>query len=479
MAAGKLTRFDPYHKWLGIPPDQQPADHYRLLGIPSMEDDLDVIASAADRQMSHLKTFAGGQYGEASQNLLNEVAQARLCLLNPHKKKKYDQQQQERLSGGELNPQEMLPDTQQVAPATIPTPHSNFSATQTEPPTLQPVGLMGEVPEVQTEVNSTKRDIAARKRNKALVSWLMLGVFLVFFGVVVVELKERYGIAPPVVEFSVKNHARESGVVDGVFLISLDRSRTTDIDIPYQIGGTANLGEDFEIANSFDRVSLAGSVTVPAGQLSTTLRVKVVDDQVNEGNETLSVMFVPPSRDSGEITVTSRSRKTTLTIYDNDEAQVAIKAIQDGNEAGPVEGSFLIEQSHLGSSDTIVRYAYEQAGKKLATSGDDFAPQNGTVKIPAGMTSATISVRVIDDQLVEGSERVVVKLGKVSSGRAAVSIDRNANRAELLILDNDTPTVEVVYPLEKQISDDDPRSIKDGSKYFSIDHPLGRALRWS
>ena len=25
--------FDPYHKWLGIPPKQQPPDHYRLLGV--------------------------------------------------------------------------------------------------------------------------------------------------------------------------------------------------------------------------------------------------------------------------------------------------------------------------------------------------------------------------------------------------------------------------------------------------------------
>ena len=36
------TLFDPYHKWLGIPPDQQPAHHYRLLGIGLFESDADV-----------------------------------------------------------------------------------------------------------------------------------------------------------------------------------------------------------------------------------------------------------------------------------------------------------------------------------------------------------------------------------------------------------------------------------------------------
>ena len=49
--------FDPYRKWLGIPPAEQPPDHYRLLGIGRFEDDPDTISNAADRQMTHLRTF--------------------------------------------------------------------------------------------------------------------------------------------------------------------------------------------------------------------------------------------------------------------------------------------------------------------------------------------------------------------------------------------------------------------------------------
>lgn len=40
--------FDPYHKWLGIPPKAQPPNHYRLLGLELYEDDLEVIVAAAD-----------------------------------------------------------------------------------------------------------------------------------------------------------------------------------------------------------------------------------------------------------------------------------------------------------------------------------------------------------------------------------------------------------------------------------------------
>ena len=82
--------FDPYYKWLAIPPDEQPANHYRLLGLKLFEADSDVIATAADRQMSHVRSFQGGSQAAASQRLLNELSAARLSLLSGEKKAAYD-----------------------------------------------------------------------------------------------------------------------------------------------------------------------------------------------------------------------------------------------------------------------------------------------------------------------------------------------------------------------------------------------------
>lgn len=81
---------DPYYTWLGIAPEEQPPNHYRLLGIRLFEDNLDVISHAADRQMAHLRTFQTGAHAAESQRLLNEVATARVCLLNAGKKAEYD-----------------------------------------------------------------------------------------------------------------------------------------------------------------------------------------------------------------------------------------------------------------------------------------------------------------------------------------------------------------------------------------------------
>lgn len=83
--------FDPYHKWLGIPPKDQPPNHYRLLALDLFESDPDVIDAAASKQMAYLRNLATGPHVALSQKLLNELAAARICLLNPEKKAEYDQ----------------------------------------------------------------------------------------------------------------------------------------------------------------------------------------------------------------------------------------------------------------------------------------------------------------------------------------------------------------------------------------------------
>src|SRR6476469_7132588 len=84
--------FNPYHRWLGIPPAEQPPNHYRLLGLVLYENDPEVIESAADRQMAHVRTFQAGRYSEQSQTILNELAAAKNCLLKPQSKVEYDQE---------------------------------------------------------------------------------------------------------------------------------------------------------------------------------------------------------------------------------------------------------------------------------------------------------------------------------------------------------------------------------------------------
>ncbi len=90
--------FDPYHKWLGIPPDEQPPNHYRLLGVTLYEADPDVIESAAEGRMALLRSRQSGPNSADSQRLLNEVSGAQRCLLDQATRIAYDGQLRSRLS---------------------------------------------------------------------------------------------------------------------------------------------------------------------------------------------------------------------------------------------------------------------------------------------------------------------------------------------------------------------------------------------
>ena len=143
--------FDPYHKWLGIAPKDQPPHHYRLLGIDAFEDDRDVIDAAANRVMSYLKELASGDDAAYSQKLLNEVAQARLSLLNREKKAAYDKELKPKLSPKKLPPRKKpeAPPAKELPP---PSPLPMSPPKAAAPAQALPVAVRVE----KTQVNEVK-----------------------------------------------------------------------------------------------------------------------------------------------------------------------------------------------------------------------------------------------------------------------------------------------------------------------------------
>lgn len=96
--------FDPYYRWFGIPPKEQPPNHYRLLGIELFESDPQLIDSLALRHTSYLRQITDGPRLPDAQRLLNELAAARRCLLNPSQKAVYDAELRTRLAGDARRP---------------------------------------------------------------------------------------------------------------------------------------------------------------------------------------------------------------------------------------------------------------------------------------------------------------------------------------------------------------------------------------
>ena len=190
-----MSEFDPYLKWLGIRETTRPVNHYRLLGLELFESDKDVISMAADRQMTHIRTYQGGPNGKASQRILNELARARRCLLVEEKKLAYDAALRAQLDGA---------GTATVVPTIVDSPE--IGAAQADPPIIQPTVVeadaIGSNPsssfssgpqlEVRSDPNAREKTRSREKKQLllSLVGWvsgglaaLGVGAFLLATGI--------------------------------------------------------------------------------------------------------------------------------------------------------------------------------------------------------------------------------------------------------------------------------------------------------
>ena len=189
----------------------------------------------------------------------------------------------------------------------------------------------------------------------------------------------------------------------------------------YTVAGTATAGSDY--------TALSGSVTILAGATTATITVPVLDDALVEGTETVAVTLTSITAGDAQISIGAANAATVNITDTADTAQVTIAATTDGVEPG-TNGVFTVTLSAASSTDTTVSYTV--AGS--ATAGSDYTALSGSVTILAGATTATITVPVLDDALVEGTETVIVTLTSITAGDAQISIGA-ANAATVNITD--------------------------------------------
>jgi hypothetical protein len=85
-----MSDLDVYRDWLGIQDTNRPLNYYQLLRLKKFEDDTEKIRAQYRKLNAHVRKYAAGQYGEQSQQLLNELARAMLCLTDAKRKAEYD-----------------------------------------------------------------------------------------------------------------------------------------------------------------------------------------------------------------------------------------------------------------------------------------------------------------------------------------------------------------------------------------------------
>ena len=86
-----MPELDVYRDWLQIADEDRPLNYYQLLRLKKFEDDVGKIRGHYRKMNAHVRKYATGDYANQSQELLNELAKAMLCLTDLGRKQQYDE----------------------------------------------------------------------------------------------------------------------------------------------------------------------------------------------------------------------------------------------------------------------------------------------------------------------------------------------------------------------------------------------------
>ncbi len=193
----------------------------------------------------------------------------------------------------------------------------------------------------------------------------------------------------------------------GLFTIDLGSPNTTGgpIVVTYNITGTATNGTDY--------TNIGASISIPNGQQSRTVSIAPIDDQIQEGNETviLTLTDSSPDYDLG----TAGTRSATVNITDNDQATLTIADVTANENDPSGEMIFEVELDLAVAGGTTVFYTITN-GTAIG-GGVDYTGSVGNLTFDgtAGEIE-TITVALVDDDLLEESETFTVQLALPSNG---------------------------------------------------------------
>ena len=227
---------------------------------------------------------------------------------------------------------------------------------------------------------------------------------------------------PTVTVTATDTDGTEPGTSDkGVYTFTRTNAGTALI-VNYTMSGTA--------VNNTDYSTLNGSVTIPNGSSTVTLTITPKDDTTAEGDETAILTIAPVTPTATYFIGTPNS--ATVTIHD-DEPTVTVTATDNtAAEPGSNTGVYTFTRTNAGSALAV---SYTMSG--TAVNNTDYSTLNGTVTIPNGSSSVTLTIIPKDDSSAEGSETAILTISTNSSYFVGTP-----NSATVTILD-DEPTVTV------------------------------------
>ena len=190
----------------------------------------------------------------------------------------------------------------------------------------------------------------------------------------------------------------DSGTIDANFTVSLSATSSRQVRVDYySAAGTA--------AGTTDYRRVAGTLVFQPNEVSKSFTVAVNGDTTDEFNESFSINLANP------LNVTLGNKSAAVNIIEDDDPAPGISvgdlAFNEGSGSN-IRVEIPITLSQASGKPVSVTYA-TSAG--TAVSGTDYFAAAGTLNIPAGNSTAVISIAIISDTLVEPDETFFVTIG--------------------------------------------------------------------
>ena len=235
----------------------------------------------------------------------------------------------------------------------------------------------------------------------------------------------------------------------------------------FETSGLAHLQGDYRILANGVEVT-GNTFTIPAGVTEVDITIEVIDDVVVELTENFDLNLTTINSAHPEIEVGSPTGGN-VTITDDDQAEIVVKAIQDANEPGQTAGDNGFFQVLLvvpGSVDSDnpngipapvsydIQVLFSVTGTANQIPGDSSNPVDfeelESVQFAAGETIDVIAVTPEDDLLLEGDETVTLTLSPNTVSSVTLDnlfTDPDDNVTEVFVtsnLDHNSATVTIV-----------------------------------
>jgi gliding motility-associated-like protein len=240
------------------------------------------------------------------------------------------------------------------------------------------------------------------------------------------------------------------GGTNGQYRISLQPGVTAseDVVITFNLSGSAVRPADYSI------LGLSGSnIVIPAGANEVFIDVDAGNDGVIEGPESVILTLTSAASASYPFTVDPSGSSATVMIIDaNAASSTPLQVITGTNASEPSNnGTFTVKLAGVATSAWPVTVGYRLSG--TATAGVDYQGI-GTITIPANTNSVTVTLDVLDDQIIEATETMTFTLlsGSATDGGGNAFIfppDPANDSVTVNIADNDAASANQVLKVVK------------------------------